>query len=323
MKAAIRKRYGGPEVIEIIAIDRPTIKPDQVLVKVHASSLNYADNALQTGKPFPVRLESGLIKPKNQRIGSDVSGVIEQIGSSVTSFKVGEHVIGDLSTSTRGAFAEYFAVKADDLVQKPETIPHEIAASLPLAGITALQGLRDVGHIKKGDKVLINGASGSVGSLAGEIAKAEGALVDLICHKDKIQHFNSNHYNRIIDYTTIDITKEATSYDIIFDCAAYKPAKSYNSILADNGIYICVGGSMKVLFATMLFGSFMKASKGQNFKTFLAKPNKEDLSYLLALTQKGLIKPLIDSTYPLEQIKEARIRHQSRQATGKIVITTV
>lgn len=321
MKVAIRQTYGSPQVIELIDEHMPKIKSDELLIKVHASSLNYADNALLTGKPFLVQIDSGLFKPKNQRIGSDVSGVVEQVGDLVTSFEIGDHVIGDLSTSTRGAFAEYFVVKASLMVKKPVAINHQIAACLPLAGGTALQGLRDVGHIQSGQRVLINGASGSVGSLACEIARAKGAKVDIICHKDKIKYFDQSRYNRIVDYTSLDITKENVSYDIIFDCAAYKKAKSYNTILADDGIYICVGGSMKTLFSTMLLGSFLKRTKKQVFKTFLAKPNNQDLQYLLDLVEQGLILPLIDSTFPLDQLKEAATRYQSREATGKIVIT--
>lgn len=321
MKAAIRNTYGGPQAIEIVTLDTKPLEVDEVLIKVHASSLNYADNALLTGKPFLVQIESGLFKPKNPRIGSDVSGVIEEVGASVIEYEIGDHVIGDLSTSTRGAFAEYYVVKASEVIKKPKTMDHTIAACLPLAGITALQGLRDVGQVKKGSKVLINGASGSVGSIACEIAKAEGAIVDIICHKDKMKHFDQTRYNRIIDYTTVDITKETVSYDIILDCAAYNKAKSYNKILADDGTYICVGGSMKTLFSTMLLGPLLKRTKQQKYKTFLAKPSNEDLKYLVEMVDKGLINILIDSEYPLSQIRDAATRYQSRAATGKIVIT--
>jgi NADPH:quinone reductase-like Zn-dependent oxidoreductase len=320
MKAAVIKQYGVTDSIKIEEVKKPEIKPSQVLVKVLNSSINYADHAMLTGSPFLVRFSSGLFKPKRPIIGMDIAGVVEAVGEQVKDFSVGDRVFGDLSATGMGAYGEYVAAEAEALVTIPENVSFEWAAATPLAGVTALQGLRNVGKLKAGQKLLVNGASGGVGSFAIQIGKAMGAHVTAICHQSKVDAISLLKPDAIIDYTVVDVTKTQEKYDLIFDCAAYKPAKAYESNLLQNGIYIWNGGAIKHLLKVAIFGKTMSKKEGKLYTNYLAKASASDLKVVAEYMEAGLVKPLIDKVYPLQELEEAFIYYKSRKVCGKIVV---
>lgn len=320
MKAAVVKEYGLTGVIQIEDYATPTIKDNQVLIKVENSSINYADHATLTGTPFLIRLTSGLFRPKTHVIGMDVAGIVEKVGASVVELKVGDRVFGDISTNGMGGYGTYVAADAEMLAKVPDTVSFQEAAATPLAAVTALQGLRNIGELKAGQKVLINGTSGGVGSFAVQIAKAMGAEVTAICHKDKVEAIKTLNPDHIVDYTKEDVTKLGKKYDLIYDCACYRPAKDYEPILTSKGTYISNGGAMKHLFKVLLLGKLMSKKGGYQYKSYLATSNGKDMKTLSQMLSKGEIKPLIDSVYDLEDLEKAFVHYKSRKVCGKIVI---
>lgn len=321
MKAIARSEYGSPDVLNLEAVDKPVVSDNGVLVKVHATSVNAGDWHLMRGTPFITRLiYGGLRKPKIQILGFDVAGRVEAVGKEVTQFKPGDEVFGDLSECGFGAFAEYVCATESSLVLKPETISFEAAAAVPGAALTALQGLRDCGQIQPGQKVLINGASGGVGSFAVQIAKAFGAEVTALCSPQKIDKVRSLGADHVIDYTQVDVTQSGICYDLILDAAAYRSVFDYVSILKPDGTYVLVGGSTARFFQVMLLGSWMSKMSHRQIKALVLKLNQDDLLTLREMLKTRQIAPLIDQRYPLNELPTAIRQLEERQVTGKVVV---
>jgi NADPH:quinone reductase-like Zn-dependent oxidoreductase len=286
MKAIVQTEYGSPDVLSLKEVDKPVVTDNGVLVKVRAASVNAGDWHLMRGEPFLSRLMfGGIFKPKFKTLGMDVAGSVEAVGKDVTQFQVGDDVFGDLSECGFGTFAEYVCTREMALVLKPSNVSFEQAATVPCAALTALQGLRDCGQIRlgradatrTGQKVLINGASGGVGSFAVQIAKAFGAEVTAVCSTNKMEMMRLIGADRIIDYNQTDVTKNGQQYDLILDAAAYRSVFDYAAILKTNGTYVLIGGSISRLFQVMLFGSVISRITRRKVKSFMVKPDQSDL----------------------------------------------
>lgn len=319
MKAIVYNNYGSPEVLQQQKVEKPSPKANEVVIKVHTTSLNAADSHLLKGKPFMIRLDGGLRKPKHPILGADVAGTIETVGSDVTKFKVGDEVFGDLSGYGFGGFAEYVCADVDILVKKPETMSFEIAAALPMASVTALQGLRK-GKIKEGQKVLINGASGGVGTFAVQIAKALGAEVTAICSTAKMDMVRSLGADHVIDYTQTPFSDLQKTYDFIFAVNGNESVQSYKGRLEPSGICIVSGGSMSQIFGALLLGPITSIRNNRKVTSLLAKANAEDLTFITKLVEEGKISPVIDKHYDLNDIPEAMAYLGAGHAKGKIII---
>ncbi|MGJ9460009.1 NAD(P)-dependent alcohol dehydrogenase [Oceanobacillus sp. CF4.6] len=323
MKAIVQAQYGSPEVLQLKDVEKPTPLANQVLVNVRASSLNKGNVVLLRGKPFLVRLAFGLTKPKFTVPGGDVAGVIEAIGKDVQKFKVGDEVFADLSASGWGAFAEYVSVPENEVVVKPANLSFEEAAAVPMAGLTALQGLKK-GNIKRGDKVLINGASGGVGTFAVQIAKAYGAFVTAICSTRNVDLVHSLGADEVIDYTGEDITDHEEQYDLIIAVNGYYPLSVYKRALRPNGRYVMIGGSDNQLNKAMLFALFapLHSMAGKKKMTnLMQKASQADLEELRKLIEVEKVKPIIDASYKLSDIQNAFHYLEEGHAMGKVVIS--
>ncbi len=323
MKAIVYQKYGAPDVLELSEVEKPSPKADEVLIKIYAVSANAADGHLLTGDPFFLRFTSGLLKPKNQILGADVAGRIEAVGSSVKEFQVGDEVFGDLSSCGWGGFAEYVCAPEDALVIRPANLSFEEAAAVPMAAVTALQGLRDKGEIAPGKKVLINGASGGVGTFAVQIAKSHGAEVTAVCSTGKMDMVRSIGADHAIDYTQEDFTQNGQRYDLIIAANGYHSLSDYKRALAPGGRYVCTGGTMKQIFEGMILGPLKSRSESITMGSLAAEPNKEDLAYVKELLEAGKIVPVIDKCYPLNETPAAMRYLEEGHARGKIVITVV
>lgn len=322
MKAMVYTQYGSPsDVLRLNEVEKPTPKDDEVLIKVLVSSINSAELHLIKADPFLVRMSTGLLKPTKTIPGADVAGRVEAVGKDVRQFKPGDEVFGDLSGCGWGAFAEYVCANENAILLKPTNMTFEQAAAVPLAGVTALQGLRNKGQIKSGQKVLINGASGGVGSFAVQIAKSFGAEVTGVCSTKKMDMVRSMGADNVIDYTQVDVTQSGQYYDLILDAAAYRPFSVYKRILSSRGIYVFAGGTTSGLFRTMLQGSMMSKSEGQTFVTLMAGPNLDDLGCMKELLETGKVTPVIDRCYPLSEAVAALQYVEERHVQGKVVIT--
>jgi len=322
MKAVVYNSYGSPDVLQVREVDRPEPKENEVLIKVRATSINCADGYMLTGKPFLVRLmASGAFKPKVNILGADTSGVVEAVGSNVKKFKIGDEVFGDMAESNFGGLAEYACATEDTFVLKPANITFEQAAAVPMAGVTALKALRDKGKIKAGQKVLINGASGGVGSYAVQIAKAFGAEVTAVCSSRHIEKAKANGADYVIDYKKEDFTKGDKKYDLILAANGYHTLKEYKRVLAPQGIYVVSGGKMAQIFQAMIIGPFMSKKNGQTFVSVASAPSQADLSYLSTLLGEEKIVPFVDKQFSIEQTKEAFSYLVEGHASGKIIIS--
>lgn len=320
MKAIIVERYGMPDVLEIKDVEKPAPKDNEVLVKVHAASLNMFDWHLLTADIFLVRLNAGLFKPKNRIPGADVAGRVEAVGKNVTQFKAGDEVYGDLAASGCGSFAEYVAVPEKALALKPVNLTFEEAAAFPMAAVTALQGLRDAGKIQAGHKVLIQGASGGVGSFAVQIAKSFGAEVTAVCSTRNVEQVRALGADYVIDYTKEDFTKNGKQYDVILAVNGYRKLEEYKGSLTPKGIYVMAGGATKQIFEALLRGSFLSEKNGKKLGAFTAEPKQADLIYLKGLAEAGKIKPIIDKRYPLNETAQALRYLGEGHARGKVVL---
>jgi len=317
MKAIVYHKYGPPEVLQCEEIETPTPVDDQVLIKVRAASVNPIDRLFR-GRPYLVRLKIGLRKPKDYRMGRDVSGVVEAVGSKVTQFKPGDEVFG----TCFGAFAEYACASESALVMKPDNVTFAQAASVPIAALTALQGLRDKGQIQPGQKVLINGAAGGVGTFAVQIAKVLGAEVTGVCSTRNAELVRSIGADQVIDYTREDFTKGPPRYDLILDCISNHSLAACRRLLNHNGRFVIVGGKkVRTLLARAITGLVWSRFVSQSFVMFVAKLRKDDLTILGGLMQAGEITPVIDKTYPLSEAPEAFRYLEEGHARGKVVIT--
>jgi NADPH:quinone reductase-like Zn-dependent oxidoreductase len=314
MKAIIYEKYGDPDVFELKEVEKPTPKEDEVLVKVHAVSVNFADWAFVRGKPRIMRLMAGFLKPKYKTLGSDIAGTVEEVGSNVKQFQLGDEVIADLSDNGWGGFAEYASVPDNILVLKPINLTFEEAAAVPQAAVVALQGLRDIGQIQSGQKVLINGASGGIGTFAVQIAKSFGAEVTGVCSTKNLEMVKSLGADHVIDYTQDDFTKGEQLYDLILDVVAFRSISDYKRVLTPNGNYVLTGGSMSRLMQAIILG-------GKKVKNYTAKSNQKDLVFMKELIEAGKVVPVVDRSYPLSEVAEAVRYYGERHAKGKVVIT--
>ncbi len=325
MKAVVYTRYGSPEVLEIRDIKKPVPNDDQVLIKVRAASVNPLDWHYMRGTPYIFRIgEIGLRRPKVPRLGVDLAGQVEAVGKNVTQFKPGDEVFGGKT----GAFAEYVCARADRaVVLKSVNMTFEQAASVPIAGITALQGLRDKGKVQPGQKVLINGASGGVGTFAVQIAKSFGADVTGVCSTRNLDLVRSIGADHVIDYTKEDFTKGDERYDIILDNVGNQPLSGFRHALKPKGICVMIGGGgpndagfigpMARPIQALLLSPFISQKMGM----FIAELTKQDLTILRDLMQAGKVTPVIDRTYRLSQVREAIRYLEEGHARGKVVIT--
>ncbi|GHB76510.1 NAD(P)-dependent alcohol dehydrogenase [Persicitalea jodogahamensis] len=325
MKAIVFTEYGSPDVLRHEEIDKPSPGNGEVLVRVLAASINAADWHLIRGKPLIARLSLGLLKPKHQVPGLDMSGRVEAVGRDVKQFKAGDEVFADLSASGFGAFAEYACVPEHLLALKPENLTFEESAALPCAAITALQALRDEGQLSAGKKVLINGASGGVGTFAVQIAKAFGAVVTAVGSTGKLDLLRALGADHVIDYTKQNFTilaaqENGPKYDLILAANGYHPILAYKRSLKPGGRYVMTGGTSAQLFQALFLGPLL-SRKGKKLGALLAKPGHQDLFFLKSLIETGKIKPVIERTYKLGEVPEAIRYLEEGHARGKLVIT--
>lgn len=321
MKAIILDHYGPPEGMKIQEIPRPAPKEHEVLVKVRASSVNAADWHVMRADPFLVRLAYGLLKPKYKILGGDVAGLVEAVGSAVTQFKPGDEVFGCLSGGAWGAFAEFVCAPQGSLTMKPARSTFEQAAAVPLAGMTALQAVRNFGNVQPGQKVLVNGASGGVGTFAVQIAKALGADVTAVCssrNQDLARSLGADH---VIDYAKQDFTQQDKRYDLIIAANGYHPLSAYKQSLTATGRYAMVGGAGKQMAEAIFLGPWLSLGGGRKLGGVAMKPAQQDLKYLRELLETGKVVPAIDRSYRLEQVPDAIRYLEEGHARGKVVIT--
>jgi NADPH:quinone reductase-like Zn-dependent oxidoreductase len=319
MKAIVCDKYGPPDVLQLKEVEKPTPGDDQVLIKVYAASVNAYDWHLLTADIFLVRLlGGGLFKPKETRPGADIAGRVEAVGGNVKQFRPGDEVFGEIS---HGGFAEYACAPESRLALKPVNLSFEQAAAVPMAALTALQGLRDEGQIHPGQNVLINGASGGVGTFAVQIAKSFGALVTAVCSPRNLDQARSLGADQVIDYTKEDFTTSGQQYDLILAANGYHPLSDYKRALTPRGIYVMAGGSMAQIFQAMLLGSWMSKSGGKKMGGVSAKMDQRDLGSIKELIEAGKVKPVIDRSYPLSRAAEALGYLGAGHARGKVVIT--
>jgi NADPH:quinone reductase-like Zn-dependent oxidoreductase len=322
MKAIVSTEYGSPDVLHLMELAKPSPKEDEVLVRVHAASVNAADWHLLSADPFLVRLMvGGLLKPKITILGADIAGRVEAVGGNVKEFHPGDEVFGDISACGWGGYAEYVCARENALVMKPVKITFEQAAAVPLAGVTALQGLRNKGKIQHGQKVLINGASGGVGTFAVQIARWFGAEVTAVCSTNNVDMAHSLGADHVIDYTREDFTRNGQRYDLILAANGYHPISDYKRALSPDGIYVMTGGSMTQLSQTMFLGPWMSMTGNRKMINLMAKPNKQDLAFIKDLLEAGKVVPVIDRRVPLSEVPEALRYLKEGHARGKVVIT--
>jgi NADPH:quinone reductase-like Zn-dependent oxidoreductase len=319
MKAVIHTEYGASDVLKIAEVEKPVPKENRVLIKVHATSINAADYHEMSADVFLVRLMgNGLLRPKDPRLGSDVAGRVEAVGENVKQFRPGDEVFG----CAHGAFAEYALAREAYLAPKPANKSFEEAAAVPVAALTALQGIRYAGGIRPGQKVLIQGASGGVGTFAAQLAKSFGAEVTAVCSTRNLDMARSIGADHVTDYTRGDFTRNPQRYDLIFAANGYHPLWAYRRALNPQGVYVCAGGALPQFFQAMLLGPLMSRNGGKKLGSMgIAKVTQEDLVYLGELLQAGKIAPVIDRSYPLSEIAAAMRYVEDTHAQGKVVIT--
>jgi NADPH:quinone reductase-like Zn-dependent oxidoreductase len=317
MKAAVRTQSGSPDALQLKEVERPTPKDNGVLVKVHASSINKADLYLLR-HPFLVSLVGGgFLKPKREILGTDIAGRVEAVGRDVRELQPGDEVFG----GAPGGFAEFVCAREDLLVLKPRNVTFEESAAVPVAAITALQGLRK-GHVQSGQKVLINGASGGVGTFAVEIAKSFGAEVTAVCSTGKLDMVRSIGADHVIDYTQEDFAKSGQRYDLIIAANGYHSILGYRRALSPKGICVTTGGSMAQIFQAILLGPLISLIGSKKMgSTGIAKLNQKDLVFLKGLLEAGKLVPIIDRCYQLSEVAEAFRYFEEGHVKGKVVIT--
>jgi NADPH:quinone reductase-like Zn-dependent oxidoreductase len=325
MKAIVYQNFGSPDVLECQDTEKPTPADDEVLIKVRAASVNPLDWKLMKGGPFIVRLLLGLGKPKMRRPGVDVAGEVEAVGKNVTQFKLGDQVFGTCA----GAFAEYVTSKSarglkSALVIKPDNLTYEQAASAPVAALTALQGLRDKARIQPGQKVLVNGAAGGVGTFAVQIGKSFGAIVTGVCSTRNVGMVRSIGADQVIDYTQQDFTKSGQRYDIVLDCVGNHSFSEWTRVLNPKGILVGVGApadvSMSGLLAALIGALVRSVFVSQRIAIFIAKVNQEDLTTVGELMAAGKVRPVIDKRFRLSEAREAFQYMETGHARGKVII---
>jgi NADPH:quinone reductase-like Zn-dependent oxidoreductase len=321
MKVIVYHNYGSPDVLKCEELEKPTAGDHEVLIKVRAASVNPLDWHFMRGAPYVVRIAAGLSQPKNTRLGVDLAGQVEAAGRNVTRFQPGDEVFGAI----RGAFAEYVCAPEKALAPKPANLTFEQAAAVPVAGVSALQGLRDKGRIQPGQKVLINGAAGGVGTFAVQIAKAFGATVTGVCSTRNVAMVRSIGADHAIDYTREDFTRSGQRYDLILDCAANHSLSACRRVMSPRGIYVIVGGPGRGRWVgPLIYGLkalLLSRFVSQKLLMLLASPNKEDLVVLKELIEATKVTPVIDRCYTLSEVPEAIRYLEEGHARGKVTIT--
>ncbi len=319
MKAIVYEEYGPPEVLQLKEVGKPRTRDNEVLVKIHAASINDWDWGLLTGRPFMNRLFFGLLKPKIKILGGDIAGQVEAVGRNVKQFQPGDEVFGDLSGCGFGGFAEYVSAPENALVLKPISMTFEEAAAIPQAALLALQGLRHKGQIQPGQKVLINGAGGGAGTYAVHIAKSFGAEVTGVDSTRKLDIMRSIGADYVIDYTQGDFTENGKTYDFILDFAAHHSIFDNKRALSSKGIYIMVGGASARILQVMFLGPLISMTTSKKMGILMHKPNK-DLALMKNLFEAGKVKPVIDKRYRLSEVAEALRYFGEGRHRGKVVI---
>ena len=320
MKAIVYTKYGPPDVLQLKEVEKPIPKDNEVLIKVHAASINDWDWGLLRGKPFMNRLAFGLLKPKTQILGLDIAGRVEAVGSKVKRFKTGDEVFGDISDCSWGGFAEYVCAREDALTLKPADMTFDEAAAIPQAAILALQGLHHKGNIQPGQKVLINGAGGGAGTFAIQIAKSFGAHVTGVDSTVKLEMMRSLGAEHVVDFTKEDFTKRGEHYDLILDLMGYHSFFDYKRSLSPGGIFLLVGGSSALIFKTALLGPLISMMGSKKMGILLHKQNK-GMDHMVELFETRKVVPVIDRRYPLSEAPEAMRYFGSGKLVGKVVIT--
>jgi len=318
MKAIVYEKYGPPDIVlQLKEVEKPTPKDNEVLVKIYAASINDGDNSIIKGKPFIARLASGLLKPKHAIPGGDIAGQVEAVGRNVKQFQPGDEIFGDIGASGFGAFAEYVSAPENVLAHKPVNLTYEEAAAVPQYALVALQGLRDKGQIQHGQKVLIHGASGGVGTFAVQVAKSFGAEVTGVCSTKNLDMVRSLGADHVIDYTKEDFTQSEKRYDLILDMVANRSLSDYTRALSPKGSYVSVAMNLSSLF----LGPFISMTGSKKVSSMLHTPNVKDLVYMKELIEAGKVVPVIDRRYPLSEVAEAFRYYGEGHPSGKLVIT--
>lgn len=321
MKAIVFTRYGSPDVLELKDVERPNPKDDEVLISVHAASLNDWDWSALQGTPFVNRLMFGLLRPKRGRqiLGSDVAGRVEAVGRNVRQFQPGDEVFGDLSGSW-GGFADYVCAREDALARKSPRMTFEQAAAIPQAGLLALQGLRAMRQLQPGQRLLINGAGGGVGTFAIQIARLSGVEVTGVDHQEKLDMLRSLGATHVIDYTREDFTRSGQRYDLILDVKTSRSILDCARALSSRGVYVTVGGSTARLLQALLLGPWIAMTTGKRVRLLVLKPN-EGLADMKELFESGKVVPVIDGPYELSEVPRAFRHFGEGRHRGKVVIT--
>jgi NADPH:quinone reductase-like Zn-dependent oxidoreductase len=322
VKAIRYQRYGSPEVLELLDVDVPTIGDDEILVRVRAASVNPLDFHFMRGTPYLVRTQSGLRRPRDARLGVDLAGEVEAVGRNVTDLTPGDAVFG----AGGGAFAEYVRIRHDRAVlPKPGNLTMEQAAAVPIAGFSALQALRDKAKVQPGQRILVNGAAGGVGTFAVQLAKAFGAEVTGVCSTRNVELVRRLGADHVVDYTREAYTSEPGRYDAIIDMAGSRSLSENRQALTRKGVYVGVGGPDGGQWIGPLIGVFRPAVispfVSQTLSFFLARPRRDDLAVLSRMLEAGQVTPVIDRTYPLAETAEAIRYLEQGHAQGKVVIT--
>ncbi|WP_339902333.1 NAD(P)-dependent alcohol dehydrogenase [uncultured Cyclobacterium sp.] len=321
MKALTLEKYGLPKnVLELTEQKKPTYQKNELLVKVHSTAINDYDWSLVRGKPLIYRLMFGLSKPKSKSLGMELSGTVEEVGSDITEFNIGDEVYGDTSAFGFGTFAEYISLPAKALVPKPRAMSFEDAAALPHAALLALQGLKRVGGIKDGMKVLINGAGGGVGTIALQLAKVYHCEVTGVDRQDKFKALFNLGYDYLINYKQENFTKNGIQYDLILDCKTDKSPFSYSRSLKTNGVYVSIGGKINYLISTLVIGKTLSLFSNKRFEILTLKPNQE-LKEIANMYEKKQVKPVIDGPYPLSFGPEKLQEFGNGNHLGKIILS--
>jgi NADPH:quinone reductase-like Zn-dependent oxidoreductase len=319
MKAIVYTKYGSPEVLQLKEVAKPTPKDDEVLIKVQAVSVNRSDWEGLTGKPLYARI-GGLLRPRNQILGSDIAGQVEMAGRNVRRFQPGDEVFGDILPRL-GGFAEYVCARESALALKPANMTFEEAAAIPQAAVIALQGIRDKGQVQPGQKVLTNGAGGGAGTFAVQLAKLYGAETTGVDNTGKLDFMRSLGADHVIDYTREDFTKNGKQYDLILDIVAHRSVFAYKRALRSNGSYFLTGGSVATIFQILLLGPGISMIESKKIRILAVRPNIEDLNFMKELIEAGKVTPVIDRTYPLSEVPEAIGYVGDGRAQGKVVIS--
>ena len=319
MQAVVYTRYGPPGVLQLTEVDQPAPRDNEVLVKVHAVSLNASDWEMLRGKPLYSRM-AGPFRPRHHILGSDIAGQVQATGRNATLFGPGEDVFADV-LSSMGGFAQYVCVPQSALARRPAGLTHEQAAALPQAGAIALQGIRDRGQVQSGQKVLINGAGGGSGMYAIQLAKLHGAEVTGVDNAEKLEFMASLGADHVIDYTRADFTRNGRTYDLILDLAGHRPAFAYRGSLAPGGRYLFVGGSVATLLQVLLVGPLIGRAADQKIRLLAVRLGVQHLAPIVELCQAGQITTVIDRRYPLHEVPEALRYLGEGHAKGKVVIT--